>query len=260
MIIKKLGLSLSLALIIGLQGCGGGDSTKVDTSNTSNLVVNGIEKPLNTLSSETNSMKKTIYLLKSKLEIFPEYNATTVYTYDSEATGRFKMVTTDGVTTDKSYTYDNANKVLEVKVKNLLGEMELTQRATFEDGVSKKSVNLARNDNQIYLTNTFDFVTYPHNVRIIENMTDIDMGLFNVKRYAYTGDYMTTLTSGYRDSIASDFVEEKAHTYSYDDGLKIDGVAVNLNHTFTYSDDNKTVTEMADGVMVRRYFFEDKGE
>ncbi len=259
MISKKVGLAGSLMLIVGLQGCGGGGAGSETSAQSS--VVSQTNNALNTLASETSEeVTKTVYTLKKKLEVFPEFNTTTTYNYTGDFIATSNSVSTNGVTIDKTYTYDTDTHTLDVKVKNFLNEMELTQRSKFETGASDKSVDLARNDSQVYLYSIFDPISYHDSVRIVKNMTDIDLGLYNVNEYAYTGTHMTTLSSGYQDSLASDFISEAQYIYSYDAGLKIDGVAVDFNHTFTYSDDNKTVIEFADGKMLRKYTFVVEGE
>jgi hypothetical protein len=259
--INKVGLVISLALWVTLQGCGGGGSSSVKSEIVDELSLASTteslkkeSKPIGSLS--TLSIDKTIFILKERVDIFPDYNATTTYSYVGDFIASSKRVTTDGMVTEKQYKYDAANNILDVKVKNLLGEMELSQRAIFEDGESNTLINLARNDMQVYLFNTFDTITYHDNVRIKEDMSDIEMELFNVRRYSYTANQLTTLTQGYRDTLLGTFVEEASHHYTYGEVPSVDGVAINLNHTFTYSDDNKTVTEMAEGVMLHQYIFE----
>jgi hypothetical protein len=257
--INKVSLAISLAVWVTLQGCGGGGSSvKSETEGVlSSSTTQNLEKEVKPVGSlSTLSVDKTIYRLKEKVDIFPDYNVTTTYHYTDDFISSTRRVTTDGMVTEKQYIYNAVQNILDVKIKNLLGEMELSQRAVFEDGKSSGFIDLARSESQVYLFNTFDTITYHDNVRIVEDMRDIEMELFNVRRYHYDANLLTILTEGYRESIDGSFVEETSHRYTYGEVPSIDGVALDFNHTFVYSEDNKTVTEMVAGAMLHKYTFD----
>ena len=268
--IKRISLATSLIVLMGLQGCGGGGST------TSTSATTTTQSNVTTLATTTGDSKtepstptsdvvepkedlvtstKVVYALKQKTEVFTEYNATTTYSYEGNYTASSHTSRTDGIMIDKAYSYNPVSHVLDIKVKNMIDAMELATRVTFEEGMSNKFVTLG-DANHVYLYNTYAPVTYHDNTRIKEEITDIEKELFNVKKYSYTAGKLSTLTVGYQESLTGTFTQERKHAYSYNGGLKIDGKAVNFNHTFNYSDDKKTVTEMADGKVLRTYVFD----
>ena len=278
MMIKKVGLAVSFVALMGLQGCGGGGESTTSSTSTSGTVASASNASTTTGgtttghvvgSSQGTTVSKTstrlVYILKEKLEVFADYNATTVYGYKDAYVAESNTTRTDGVHIDKSYDYNATSKVLNVKVKNAVNSMELTQKVTFKDAtVYSKPEDMMSNANAVYLYNTFDPIHYFGKKRVVENITDIDKGLNNVKKYSYNSTgVLDTLTVGYADDNSSDATYEYSYTKDEsevvvtikDEAGTERTMTVNASR-YTYSPDNKIVTETADDKVLRIYTFE----
>jgi len=254
---KKISIVLGVALILGMQGCGGSGASSDDKTNLDNKALKMPSKnsdKLENLGEEANEnrVEQEVFVLSKKLEVFGDHNETTTYTYKGNYVAESNTTTTNGYKFDKLYSYDSAKGELVVKVKNLLGDMELTQRVKFEDGDMTKHIDLGRNASQMYLFTTFDAIAYFDHKRAIESVKDIEKELYNTEYYTYKDGRLSDLKVGYKDSLDGKFTLLNEYEYSYSQ----DRGNLSLDHTFEYSDDNKTVTEKDGDSIVRVYEFE----
>jgi hypothetical protein len=268
---KKLSLALGLAVVLGLQGCGGGGSsdsssndsgtskssvsktkTSGSTSKKRTPVMNSLDSDKATDSISDDSTKATdvtseadslssienYYILKKKTIKFLDHNETTIYDLNASSSSyiaKSTMTSSDGEKVEKKYDFNKTSKTLNVYVKNIIDEWELTQVAKFETGKAKDIVDFKKGNNS-YMINTFDPIQF-FNMRVVKNIKDIEKELFNVYTYKYGANgTIKSITEGYLDSLA-----DTNMTVVKENVLSKNLVEVQVEPNF--SDDNKTVTK-----------------
>jgi hypothetical protein len=259
--IKKIGLAATLAVMFSFQGCGGGgettsggvSQTSVDTittgkTNVTNETVDNKKEIVNNAASVQNtapvkrqeevpSVSKTYYIVSQKRTAYGDYNETTTYTLDetSPYIAYTKMTNTKGDILEKKYDFNQTSKTLNIYVKNIIDEWELTQKAEFEKAKAKNIVDF-KNGNNSYMINTFDPIQQFYNMRVVKNIKDIEKGLFNVYTYKYDANgTIESITEGYLDSLT-----DTNMTVVKEDVLAKNIVEVQVEPNF--SDDNMSLT------------------
>ncbi len=258
---RNMGLSLVLSLVLigGFTGCGGGGAGGDDSSVSTNSQ-SGSKLQTNATSENGSSTTTTqnqeqpnsatpqthLYILKSRVDVKDDHNETTTFEYVGNYVAQSITTSSDNVEPIiKSYEYNATSKVLSVKVKNLIGEWELAQKATFADGEMDMGVKMGDATHK-YLFNTFSPITHFKKVHVVENIKDIEKELYNTDKYFYTGGKLSKITSGYYDNLNGGAF----HT-------EIENALAQQTHTFSYSSDYKEVKEMDGNKVVRVYRFEE---
>ncbi len=240
----SLSLVLSLVLIGGFSGCGGGGASDGADSGVSTNLDDG--KKLQTNSTPDATAQTNTYILKSRVDVKSDHNETTTFEFEGGYVAQSTTINSDNVEPIiKSYEYNTTSKVLSVKVKNLIGEWELAQKATFADGEMDMGVKMGDATHK-YLFNTFSPITHYKKVHVVENIKDIEKELYNANKYFYTNGKLSKITSGYYDNLGGGAF----HT-------EIENALAQQTHTFSYSSDHKEVKEMDGSKVVRVYRFEE---
>ena len=249
---SRWNLVLILVLMGSFIGCSGGGKIKdievgISTNSSS-------DKTLQTDSAVDNNNTKTdttipqthLYILKSRVDVKDDHNETTTFEYVGNYVAQSTTTNSDNVEPIiKSYEYNATSKVLSVKVKNLIGEWELAQKATFADGEMDMGVKMGDATHK-YLFNVFAPITHFKKVHVVENIKDIEKELYNTDKYFYTNGKLSKITSGYYDNLEGGAF----HT-------EIENALAQQTHRFSYSSDHKEVKEMDGNKIVRVYRFDE---
>ncbi|RUM65680.1 MAG: hypothetical protein DSZ06_04645 [Sulfurospirillum sp.] len=214
---KLLSLGMAVGMVMALQGCGGGGSQS-DSSGSSSYGsesktqsnggtegkgANLINNSTNESTSGTNqiSSNDNTYLLIESIKYKEDQNITTKYSYKDGLIYETNSTSTNGDKVDRRYDYNESSKQLKVYVKNILGNMELSQIAKFEDG---KRTSLNYN----YLYFTYSSIEKKKNVHLVEVIKDIEKGLNTAYKYSYKDGSLDSIAKGYYDSLDGKMIVE----------------------------------------------------
>ncbi len=190
---SRYSLIIASIMILLLQGCGGGNSPALgNLSDTTGTVT-----PLNA---------HKIFYITSKLEVKPDENITTTYTYHDKYLSRINRSSTDGWTDKKSYKYfDNYQVMKTYDVRDNLESISTFIPVHRQDNSNLYNRRLSFDEDVTYLLFTNDTLTY-HNPYHIKKLITINT---TGNLYTYNSDdLLTKIENGSYENNNSNAIDQ----------------------------------------------------